>query len=394
MIKKITLLLLTVAISTTYAQTIPTGYYDHATGTGYALKTQLKEIIDDVDDASITVNEYIATDEGYAALWTAYQNVNSGDKDEYPFSPLYNFEYEDDGTLLDMYSESPTGTDPYNFTMGTNQCGSYSGEGDCYNREHTFPQGFFNSHEPMKNDYHFVVPVDGYTNGRRGNSPYGNVATASWTSANGSRLGSSATPGFSGNVFEPIDEFKGDFARCLLYFAVRYEDKAIEANAGGNWDLHDASNDNPMDGSSDRFYEQWYINLLMTWHYQDPPSQKEFDRNDNGFVHQNNRNPFIDHPEWVNEIWTNTLGTEDYISDDFSIYPNPTHSSTVYINKGNNTIKQLELYSISGKLIMSKNIKTTHSIITLDNLNTIASGMYLLKIHTDKNSVVKKLVIN
>ncbi len=387
MIKKITFLILLVSY-TLQAQTIPTGYYDHASGfTGYTLKTKLKEIIDNVDDATITVNEYIATDEGYAALWTAYQNVNSGDKDLYA-------SYENDGSLLDMYSESPTGTDPYNFTMGTNQCGSYSGESDCYNREHTFPQGFFNSLSPMKNDYHFVVPVDGYTNGRRDNRPYGNVATASWSSSNGSKLGSSATPGFSGNVFEPIDEFKGDFARCLLYFAVRYEDKAVEANAGGSWDLHSATIDNPMDGSSDQFYEQWYINLLMTWHYQDLPSQKEFDRNDNGFNHQNNRNPFIDHPEWVNEIWTNTLSVENYVSEDFSVYPNPTHADRVYINKGNNAIKNLELYSISGKLILSKKISTSHSTITLDNLNSVASGMYLLKIQTDKNTVIKKLVIN
>ena len=83
MIKKITFLILLVSY-TLQAQTIPTGYYDHASGfTGYTLKTKLKEIIDNVDDATITVNEYIATDEGYAALWTAYQNVNSGDKDLY-----------------------------------------------------------------------------------------------------------------------------------------------------------------------------------------------------------------------------------------------------------------------------------------------------------------------
>ena len=386
MIKKITFLIL--LVSFTLQAQIPTGYYDHATGaTGYDLKTKLKEIIDNVDDAVITTNEYITTDEGYSALWTAYTNAVSGDRDLY---------YENNGTLLDMYSEKPSGTEFYpEFVLGNDQCGStISGEGDCYNREHTFPQGFFNSASPMKNDYHFVVPVDGDINGKRNNSPYGTVGTATFTSKNGSKIGTSNFPGYSGTVFEPIDEFKGDFARCLLYFAVRYEDKAVEANSGGSWDLHSASAENPMDGSSDQFYEQWYINLLMTWHYQDLPSQKEFDRNDNGFNHQNNRNPFIDHPEWVNEIWTNTLSVENYVANDFSIYPNPTHADIVYINKGNNTIKNLELYSISGKLILSKKINTSHSTITLDNLNSVASGMYLLKIQTDKNTVIKKLVIN
>src|SRR5690606_39825219 len=95
------------------------------------------------------------------------------------------------------------------FTLVNDQCGNYSGEGSCYNREHLIPQSVFNEGSPMKTDGHHVVPTDGYVNGQRSNHPIGKVSSASWTSTNGSKKGTSAVPGYSGTVFEPIDEFKG-----------------------------------------------------------------------------------------------------------------------------------------------------------------------------------------
>jgi hypothetical protein len=53
--------------------------------------------------------------------------------------------YENDNTVLDIYSENPNGTDPYSYNYPSTQCGSYNGEGDCYNREHIVPQSLFNS---------------------------------------------------------------------------------------------------------------------------------------------------------------------------------------------------------------------------------------------------------
>ena len=179
---------------------IPAGYYSTANGTGYTLKTQLYNIIKG------------HTDNGYAGLYTTYQ---TSDRDYY---------YENDGTVLDMYSENPSGIDPYNFSSGTtDRCGSYSAEGDCYNREHIIPQSVFGSNAPMVSDAHSITPTDGKVNGMRSNYPHGTVGTVTWTSKNGSKLGSSAISGYSGNIFEPIDEFKGDIARMYFYFATRYE---------------------------------------------------------------------------------------------------------------------------------------------------------------------------
>ncbi|AUX17312.1 hypothetical protein AQ623_02650 [Flavobacterium columnare] len=177
----------------------PSGYYSSATGSGYTLKTQLYNIIKD------------HTDKGYAGLWTTYQ---TSDRDK---------EYENDNSIIDVYSENPTGVDPYVYQYGTNQCGTYSGEGGCYNREHMIPQSVFNNAAPMVSDAHFIPPTDGKVNGMRSNYPHGMVAVPSWTSRNGGKLGSSAVSGYTGTVFEPINEFKGDIARMYFYFATRYE---------------------------------------------------------------------------------------------------------------------------------------------------------------------------
>ncbi|MHC0447696.1 endonuclease [Flavobacterium sp. 3-218] len=262
------LLLLFTAIG--FAQ-IPSGYYNTATGTGYTLKTQLYNIIKD------------HTNNGYAGLYTTYL---TSDVDSF---------YENDGTILDMYSENPSGSDPYTYTTGTTQrCGSYSVEGDCYNREHIIPQSVFNEQSPMVADAHFITPTDGKVNGIRSNYPHGNVSSATYTSQNGSKLGSSAVSGYSGTVFEPINAFKGDIARMYFYFATRYENTVT----GYSYPM--------FNGSSNQVFTTAFLNLLLAWHAQDPVSAREIARNNAIYARQNNRNPFIDHPEYVNQIWGGT----------------------------------------------------------------------------------------
>lgn len=269
----------------------PQGYYSSAEGlTGFELKTALNQIIDDIDDGN---GFPFHQDQGYGELFDAYANPNSGDTDDY---------YENDGTVLDMYSEQPNSTEAYNYNHFFNQCGNYNGEGICYNREHLVPQSTFNSASPMKNDYFHVVPTDGFVNGARGSFPFGEVGSnPDYTSTNGSKRGSNTFPGYSGIVFEPIDEFKGDIARSVLYFAIRYEQ---EFNS--SWDANEVLTDN----DEQQFYVQWYIDLLISWHLQDPVSEREIDRNNNGYLFQGNRNPLIDNPAYVQQIWDPQADTE------------------------------------------------------------------------------------
>ena len=271
MIKKI-LFQFSLLISSIAICQIPAGYYNSATGSGYTLKTQLHNIIDGHTAVS------------YADLWNEYNNTD--------IDP-------NDGYIWDMYSENPNGTDPYNHTYSTDQCGNYNSENDCYNREHSFPKSWFNDANPMHTDIFHVVPTDGYVNGQRSNLPYGEVGSANWTGMNGSKRGSArAGLGYSGTVFEPIDEYKGDFARIYFYMATRYED-VVSGWPGSAM----------LDGSSNKVFTTWALNMLIDWHTNDPISTKEINRNNYIYYNiQGNRNPFVDNPTYVYDIWGGAPG--------------------------------------------------------------------------------------
>ncbi|WP_304138169.1 HNH endonuclease signature motif containing protein, partial [Mesonia mobilis] len=203
--KSLLLFALTICAFVVKAQ-VPAGYYNSAQGlTGYTLKSELSTII---------TNGHTA--QSYGALWTVYY---TSDVDNY---------YENDGTVLDIYSEKPNATDAYNYTLGSDQCGNYQNESDCYNREHSFPKSWFNDASPMVTDMHHIFPTDGKVNSERSNFAYGEVGNASWTSTNGTKKGNNNynfPNAYNGTVFEPIDEFKGDLARVYFYMATRYENQ-------------------------------------------------------------------------------------------------------------------------------------------------------------------------
>ncbi len=240
----------------------PAGYYDPAAGlSGYALQSALHNIIDNHNHIS------------YSAIWTAFYTTDDRNGDE----------------VWDMYSDIPGGTPPYTYILGYHQGGSAGGEGVGYNREHSWPKSWFGGEvSPMYTDLFHVVPTDIYVNNRRGNEPYGEVSNPTWTSENGSRLGPCSYPGYSGTAFEPIDGYKGDFARNYFYMATRYLGE-------GGWPGSAMANGAVLTA--------WAEAMLIEWHLGDPVSVKETDRNDAVYNIQNNRNPFIDHPEYVLMIY-------------------------------------------------------------------------------------------
>lgn len=323
---------------------IPTGYYDGTTGlTGAALKTKLSQIITSGHQ-----------DRGYN--WAVFA---SADRDKY---------YENDNSVLDIYSENPTGPDPYKYTIVTNQCGNYSGEASCYNREHSIPKSTFDDKTPMHNDYHHLLPTDGYVNGKRSNWPYGEVGTASWTSKNGSKLGSSSLSGYNGTVFEPINEFKGDVARIYLYFATRYQSLITTFV----YDMYD--------GSTYKVFAEPFLSMLLKWHQQDPVSQKEIDRNNAVYTYQGNRNPYIDHPEYIASIWGTVMAVDDAsFSKNLTIAPNPVKGNVINVS-GDKDLKQFKkafIYNTVGQNVQTiENPFQNGNTITLKNL---PKGVYILK---------------
>ncbi len=134
-----------------------------------------------------------------------------------------------------------------------------------FNTEHTFPQGFFSSNEPMKSDIFHLFPTNGNANSQRGNLPFGVVTGSTSWSVGGSKKG--------GGKFEPRDVHKGQVARAMMYFVTRYQD----------YSNHFAGQEN----------------ILRTWNEDFPVTSLEEDRNDRIDQYQGNRNPFIDYPQFV-----------------------------------------------------------------------------------------------
>ncbi|MCG9881708.1 MAG: endonuclease [Bacteroidia bacterium] len=272
------------ALASTAVGTNAATYYNSiGNGSGTTLKTALYN--------KILGHTVISYGSGSSGLWATYPTTD----------PFYN------GKVWDIYSTRVDANSPFEFTFSSDQCGNYSVEGDCYNREHSFPQSWFSQASPMVSDMFHIYPTDGKVNGIRSNYPFGEVSTATYTSLQGAKLGNNTTPGYTGIVFEPINDYKGDLARSFFYMATRYQ------NVIANWQNNGNAND-VLAGNNTTVYDPWYLELLLKWHNQDPPSAKEINRNNAIFTYQNNRNPFIDSPHYVQRIWGTRLATEPTVA--------------------------------------------------------------------------------
>ena len=144
----------------------------------------------------------------------------------------------------------------------------------------------------MKSDAFHVYPTDGKVNGIRSNYPHGETNASPIGGKALGKLGSSSVSGYSGIVYEPDDEYKGDIARTYFYFVTCYEDK-----------LSGFDKNNVLTGDTYPSLTSWFYNLMLDWHREDPVSDKELARNEAVYQHQKNRNPFIDYPELAEHIW-------------------------------------------------------------------------------------------
>ncbi|WP_055437604.1 endonuclease [Lacinutrix algicola] len=334
---------------------IPADYYDSANGLiGFTLKTELRDITANGHTARTYDQLYdgsgVSGSQGYVDTHSDV-NVSSGNV------------YENDGTVLDMYSENPSGSDPYNFSHNVDEGGNQNSEGDCYNREHIVPQSSFNSAFPMQSDIHHVIPTDCRVNNFRSSYPFANVANATWTSLNGSKRGSSAAAGYSGVVFEPIDEFKGDIARAILYFATRYENT-----------IDGYTSFEMFNGSNDQVFFPWAIDTLLDWHNNvDPVDQRERDRNNAAFNFQGNANPFVDHPEYADLIWNPNPDTQDPTTPTNLVASNPTASSVDLAwtaSTDNTTVTNYDIYVDGAFYVTTSSNATTFTVTGLSSETT------------------------
>ena len=172
------------------------------------------------------------------------------------------------------------------------------------NREHSFPKSWWggDNNEAYTDLFH-LYPSESDANMAKSNYPLGEVEDATFD--NGvTRVGYavSGQGGGAGKVFEPADEYKGDFARTYFYVVTAYQDFTWK------YTYMAQQGDYPT-------LKPWAVDLLLDWHRRDPVSQKEIDRNEAVYKIQGNRNPFIDFAELAEYIWGSRTSETFYIAD-------------------------------------------------------------------------------
>jgi endonuclease I len=321
----------------------PAGYYSTAEGKNKAsLKTALYNKIKG------------HTDKGYDGLYVTYQTSDNIS-----------------GKVWDMYSKC-------DWTHGLKKCGNYSVVCDCYNREHSIPQSWFGSSSPMVSDAFHVYPTDGKVNGQRSNYPYGECSAGTTLSNGKGKLGSSTFAGYSGTVFEPDDEYKGDFARTYFYFATRYEN--IMTTIGGE----------SFNQTSYPSFPSWTINLFLKWHRQDPVSKKELDRNNAVYAVQKNRNPYIDYPDLAEYVW-GTKQSEAFTTAIQEVFYTPSmhYSRSELVIEDINLDGELSIYDLQGRVITKTPIFAGENRVHFETKN-----VFIAVINSNRGIYTKKIMPN
>ena len=245
---------------------IPPGYYDSVAGkSGAELKTAIHYII----------KPHKRIDYGAKGTWVVFRTSD----------------VRSDGSIWDMYS---------NVVRHFPESGSHPE----MHIEHSVPKSWWGDKSPFKYeasyDLHHLVPSDASTNMSKSNRVLGEVdeGLKGAVRDNGvSKTGKAKVKNKVYPVFEPHDEYKGDFARMYMYVATCYQDYTWVSNGV------DMFNSEPYPTLN-----EYSVELLMRWHRQDPVSAKEMDRNEAVYLVQDNRNPFIDFPLLAEYLWGDSIG--------------------------------------------------------------------------------------
>ena len=330
---------------------IPPGYYDGTEGlTGNELKLALYNIIKDHIEYPYTSTN---TD-----VWDILK-VTDAD----PNSP--------DSVILIYTGWKANGELEYN-------------NGQGWSREHVWAKshGDFGTTMGAGTDVHHLRPCDISVNSARGNKDFDNGgdeyidpdgATGCYTTI---------------YTWEPRDAVKGDVARMIFYMAVRYEGEGDEPDLEMVDYVPSSPNQEPFHGK---------FSTLLEWHSFDPVDDWEQNRNDIIYEdYQNNRNPFIDHPEFVGLMWNPVFINSNVISKgsiELSNYPNPFNPITnIRFDIKENETGVLSIFNLKGQIIETQRFNS--GIHTYPwNANKQGSGLYFYRLQTESCTETKKMLL-
>ncbi|MFZ4454905.1 MAG: endonuclease [Bacteroidales bacterium] len=245
---------------------------------------------------------YFAKNKKKAALKTALHTyavpqrvLDFGGGKGFTWEGFFYADQKADGSVIDMYSDSVRYFKGFAPVAGMHI-------------EHSLPKSWWGGYNTMAyRDLFHLYPADGLTNSTKNDLPIGEVTGTPSLDNGVSKVGKNGFElAYSGNCFEPADEYKGDFARSYFYISTVYE------NFSALWQSP------MMDNNTYPVWKPWAIDLLLKWNRQDPVSAKELARIEAVYAIQGNRNPFIDYPDLAEYIWG---------KDTTSIFPFPEETA-------------------------------------------------------------------
>jgi endonuclease I len=312
-------------------------------------------------------------------------------------SPYTKVSYDlfDETMVTEFASREAPGGQRSLLCIYTGQTQNYSGTfawtpNTIFSREHTWcvswmPSGGGTALNEYADQHHLFPVNQNNANAVRSNHPLGEVVTPISTYLQGT-YGLDAA---GNNVYEPREIHKGDAARSLLYMSLRYN-----GVSGFNWTFNQLNNvilpglnEDPQD-----------LATLLNWHATDAPDAYEIARNDYIQSKQQNRNPFIDHPEWVNYINFNTLtyqipaaapmlpGVQKAQSvverADVIVWPNPTEfAANLTIDSPVEDVVTFNVFDLTGKLLYTVQSPVMIGSTTIPlNVEALTSGFYVVQV--------------
>lgn len=314
-----------------------------------------------------------------AALKTSlHQSINNHTPLEYYASATYfrTTDWHPDGYFWDMYSSRRR-----------------TSWGSGLNREHSMPKSWWSTNPESTiayTDLHNLYPSDMETNTAKSNFALGVVGSNRVFDNSVSKVGNNIFPGYQGTVFEPADEYKGDFARTYMYMVTRYEDYATFWRSIGTESML-SQNTFPV-------FRTYAVNLLMQWHRTDPVSSKEINRNNAVFSFQRNRNPFIDHPMLAEYLWGNRKGSEwnsslegNPANEMLYVHFRPTQRS-VLVGLSPASAATYHIFALNGQKMLTGTLSAT-TPTNLVPVNELATGTFLFMVETEHNTHVRVFLV-
>lgn len=262
-------------------------------------------------------------------------------------------------------------------------------DGNGWTREHVWAKsrGDFGTTQGPGTDVHALRPLDDTTNSIRNNRGFDDCTNCVAVYDNWSNNTNSLKDNTDWS-FEPRLEVKGDVARMLFYMAVRYEGYDAYPDLELSETIMPSNDISPLHGK---------LSVLLEWHRNDPVDAWEENRNDIIYYnYQNNRNPFIDHPELAEHLWGNKIGVQwpempldiaEFTQESVQLYPNPA-SQYIHIH-GLNKETHIEVYDVLGRSVLHKELGPHDQKLNISQLK----GVYVFRLNQGNESIIKRISI-